>query len=131
MDLKISTALYRNELLRWAADNSIAYTEENDEYSSECLILVNQNALTTKLLCGLLEDLILISNDVVKSGVNIKSRLKKIVFATHEKDITRDIEGFLKENNSINLDGFLSFRLKKYKDIVDMILYAAIKKVLK
>jgi hypothetical protein len=131
MDIIISTGLYKNELLCWLSSNGISYRGDKGIDSGGCLIIINRNEKTADNLCELLEDLILVANDVVKSGTSIKSSLKRIVFASHRTEISREIACFLDETNSINLDGFLNFRLKRYKDMVDMILYAAIKNVLK
>lgn len=83
-----------------------------------------------RLLPELLEDAILSQNPVTKSSDALKQNIKTRVFLPFRKDIEKDIFDYFIENNYINMEGYINFRLKEYVHLVDLVLYSAIRKFL-
>ena len=102
--------------------------------SSENIKNTNTDSFTIKLnlvslieLSFLIEEVLLNNNPIVKNSIRLKSNIRKIIFDKNRTEIIEDILILINRYGSINIEGYINFKLQVYTNAIDDILYFAIK----
>ncbi|MDL2248214.1 putative sporulation protein YtxC [Tyzzerella sp. OttesenSCG-928-J15] len=131
MELTISTGNYMDELIDWI--NKYNYNNIVDKFEivdNNCFVTINGSKSISAEIIELFEIIILDKNKVANSHDKLKQILKAIVFEPGRKEMKNDFSRYIKENSHVNLEGFVDFRLSKYSSMVNLVLYAAVKRTL-
>lgn len=81
------------------------------------------------LLALLLEELVFLKNPVTKGNNKLKEKLRNIVFKPNRDRIIRYLCAYLNENETLDLESYVTFMLKGYSQKIDDILYSSMKEV--
>ena len=125
--LSIHTEVYTKELMGWIEENS-SRIHTKSKNGNVCLIEIDCDEKCKKSLSILLEEIILNKNPITKGYKSIYENVKNLVFLPHREDIYKELNSFLEENDTINLEGYTDFRMDAYAHLINLVLYAVVKK---
>lgn len=83
----------------------------------------NINNLSTNLLDYLYKE-----NPVTNLSEEIRTYINNKIGKTLHKEIELELKEFFKNEDKIDIEGFINFRLPKYAHEINLILYATVKK---
>ena len=131
MELTISTESYGKELMDWINDNNYGHIEYNmDQAGGGLVVTINRTRGLSENMALLFEEIILRENQVAGAHEKLKDVIRNIVFETGRKEIQAIFDDYIDESDHINLEGFVAFRLGEYTSLINIVLYAAVKKIL-
>ena len=131
MKLTVSAGKYMNEFMSWIDNNDYGHLIESLEIAGAGgFATFNLNRDTVQSITDLFETLILARAGMEKASEGLKNILKAAVFEPERKHMREVFENYILDNDHINLEGFAIFRLEEYYAMVNIVLYAAVKKML-
>ena len=131
MKIKIFTEKYMDIFMDWIEDNNYGNRLEDLEITGAggFVALDIAEAMTWEIAL-LFENIIICKAGMASANKGLKSFLQNAVFRRSEENICEIFESFIAENDYVNLEGFVTFRLEEYSARVNMALYAAVKRIL-
>lgn len=134
MLLKIYTKKYIEELRAFVKESNLEdhiHKEELSDHEDAYYYIELKNLKNRCLtVCSLLEEAILMKNAVTKNNKIVKKSVRDKVFKPFREDIREEASRYLLENDFLNIEGYINFKLKEYVNLVDLVLYSAIKRYL-
>ena len=124
----ILTSSYMCRLSTWATNLNEKIKEgytENNYY-----VTVNIKKETAAHIIDLLEDFLLYKNPITKENEVMYRHMKNKILKSFREELLEGLEIFLKNETNLSLEGYVDFRMDKYAHIVNVALYAIIKKSL-
>ena len=76
----------------------------------------------------MLEDILLYKNPITKAYKVLYEHIKDTVFLEFRNNILDDLTEFIENNNELNLEGYTTFKMDRYNHIINMTLYAIVKR---
>ena len=131
MKLTFATQKYMNEFMRWIDDNGYGYLVDSLEIegsSGFAIVNITENMLGS--ITELFEAIILERAAMAKVPRELKEIFRIVVFQPMAERMRKIFENYIEENDHVNLEGFVTFRLEKYSAMVNIVLYAALKRML-
>lgn len=129
--LNVYTDIYTKELIIWAKTNKYEHKIYDKGYRGKgYFVEIENSAKSKKSLSYLLEEVILFKNPVTRGYSSLCDSIKKLVFLPCRNDIYKVLSEFLEEHDSINIEGYTNFRMDEYTHLVNIVLYAIVKKSL-
>ena len=122
----ISTKLYHREMTSFFKQSCIKICQKGDIY----FFIINPQHFCCDILAELLEDIILDNNPIVRSSHRIYQRMKEIIFIGERPVLQKDLQVLLAQNETLHIEGYIQFRMQKYENKVNNILYAIVKRSL-
>lgn len=127
--LSIQTGVYAKELISWAEKNRSTHKIYDENMTGNVYFVdIECDAECKRSLCILLEEIILYKNPITRGYKSINSNVRKLIFSPHKENIYNELTSFLEESDVINLEGYTDFRMDDYAHLVNLILYAVVKK---
>lgn len=127
--LNVYTDIYTSKLLDWAEKNKYKNKIYNKGYIyNGYYVEVENNNNCKESLSILLEEVILHKNPITRGYKCLCDNIKNSIFIPCRNDIYSDLSKFLQDNNQINIDGYISFRMDEYNYLVNLVLYTIVKK---
>jgi len=131
MEVNFSTQMYMNEFTQWVRENGNTGQIKNIEITgSGGFAVMDMTDEMANSVTELLEAVILSRTGLSNINGKLKYILHNIVFKSAKKNIIEIFESCIAESPFINLEGLVTFRLAQYSAQVDIVLYAAVKKML-
>jgi hypothetical protein len=81
-------------------------------------------------LQALLEHIILCDNPALADGENVLRSVSELAFSPTRELMQARLDEYLKETGTINIEGYIYFRLGEYAERINAILYSIVKKTL-
>jgi len=99
------------------------WLEQNFAKPKGKVFQVDISLTDTEMLPVLLEEILLHKNPITKSRHIVSKRIKKSLFAPLREEIKAELLQFLEHNDTINLDGYVTFRMDRYSFLINKFLY--------
>jgi len=93
-----------------------------------CLVSHTEPAFIDGLIC-LLVDIALHENPVYQNSTKLRDMAGDLKGTQLYANLRRGIIRFLKNNQTLHLEGYVAFRMKEYREKLDMMSYSLIKKM--
>jgi len=124
--LNIHTARYQDKLSYFAAELEGEGICVARKTSAHIRITLNKTcfAYILEALLLLLFEIALTENPVYRHS----SRLRELAFGLHESEKS-GLEEFIRTTNTLNLEGYVLFRMEKCRIKLDLLLYKVMKKI--
>ncbi|MCL2593240.1 MAG: hypothetical protein FWD82_07720 [Defluviitaleaceae bacterium] len=115
MYFKIRTRIFYREFGEWLHLNNFEDNnfEKTDNFHKQLFTLIQEVALNM--------------SEILQANKNLKNKIKELVFIPCKDDILEGLKKYVEESDSINLEGYVQFRLSSYLDMIDVVLYMIIK----
>jgi len=112
---KIRTRIFYREFGEWLHLNNFEDNnfEKTDNFHKQLFTLIQEVALNM--------------SEILQANKNLKNKIKELVFIPCKDDILEGLKKYVEESDSINLEGYVQFRLSSYLDMIDVVLYMIIK----
>ncbi len=123
-EITVSTCLYRKQLCEFSFKTFAACARE--ESGCRFLIGTESEARFFRALAGLIQNLTLAENPVVKNSEPLRVSVRRLVFG--KNTVLKELRRFFSENDRIYLDGYLQFAMRGYSEKINTLLYLAVKK---
>lgn len=135
--LTIYTARYETQLKNFAGSTKNVNTlwskwRDKNRLFGLCLTWgKDSNAYVTEQLVLLLQELAATENPVFKNSPKLLQMAKDLQSTeSHGREVGR-LKSFLRSNRSLNIEGYINFRMNEYRNSLDILSYKAMKKILK
>ncbi len=125
LNVTVYTKRYSLELSKFLVSNKVSY--ELFEASGFKAFVIPTATVYLKSFIQMLKCFVLDRNPIVKRSQRLKNILLQSVF-TEPNNISEDLQNYISLNQTINMDGYVDFRLQDYTNKIDSILYAVVKK---
>ena len=125
--LSIHTVKYRDALLRFLPVDGKYVLERCCENGMEYIYAYNLGGTRTKLQ-NLLEYIIMSDNPALAEGEKVFRSVAELVFGPTRGLMQIRLDEFLNETGSINIEGYVTFRMGEYAERINAILYSIVKK---
>lgn len=126
--IRIYTKKFIPQLKAWLdATNAIHRTVESHE--GIYIVEIDEEYCKPKDLADLFEELAIAGNDAIKDSKPLMEAVKKNM-SEYRSIITEQLGGHFEMYSEINAEGFIHFRMWEYSHIINMLLYAKVKKEL-
>ena len=125
--LYIHTGKYRDALSRFFPIDGEQFLARGSENGMEYIYALNLQSIRTKLLL-LLEYIILSDNPALAEGEKVYCNMAELAFSPTRELMQARLDEFLKETGTINIEGYINFRLGEYVERINAILYSIVKK---
>ncbi len=79
-------------------------------------------------LRDLMESIILHDNPVLAESEKVFNSVAELAFRPTRSIMKAELQEFISHNDSINIDGYIGFRLRAYSEKINSILYSIVKK---
>ncbi|MCL2572012.1 MAG: hypothetical protein FWE11_06375 [Defluviitaleaceae bacterium] len=129
--LTIHTYKYKDLIINFADDNDIAVRSTSSSkcglFSIHCLIKPNDSFIE-----GFMELLITIAleeNPIFNQSPKLRSMADDLRSTPLYVALSKDIKTFIKKNNNLHLEGYVTFRMTEYGETLDLMSYTLIKKM--
>jgi len=125
--LSIHTEKYCEALSRFFPVDSEQVLGHGSENGMEYILASNRRS-TRDRLQNLLEYIILSDNPVLAEGEKVFRSVAELAFSPTRGLMQTRLDEFLKETGTINIEGYVNFRLGEYVERINAILYSIVKK---
>ena len=124
-----STQKYMNEFMNWIDNNNYGALVDSFEITgSGGFAAVNMTENMLGSITELFEDIIFDKAGMAKASEKLKGFLCETVFIHSRAQVIKIFENYIAESDHVNLEGFVTFRLEEYSALINIVLYAAVKK---
>ena len=125
--LSIHTEKHRDMLTRFFPVDGEQVFECGSRNGTDYIYASNQRSTRLKLQ-NLLEHILLKENPAIGEVDKVISSVSEMVFSPTRGLMQTRLEEFLKETGTINIEGYINFRLGEYAERLNAILYSIVKK---
>jgi len=125
--LNILTRKYRDVLSRFFPVDGVRVLEHGNKNDMVYVHVNNLRSVRAKLR-DLLEYIVLSDNPALLEGEKAFGNVSELVFSPTRELMQIKLDEFLKETGTINIDGYISFRLGEYAERINAILYSIVKR---
>lgn len=125
-NIEIYTLKHTNELKNFFNTKNIEvknlYIENKTHY-----FLLEYKFLIVKDISLFIQEIVLNSNPILKNSNTAKEKINNIVFNNSREMLNRDLYYIVHTHGSVNIDGFINFKLNKFIYDINNILYCTVK----
>lgn len=125
-NIEIYTLKHTNELKNFFNTKNIEvknlYIENKTHY-----FLLEYKFLIVKDISLFIQEIVLNSNPILKNSNTAKEKINNIVFNNSREMLNRDLYYIVHTHGSVNIDGFINFKLNKFIHDINNILYCTVK----
>jgi hypothetical protein len=129
-EIVVSTEMYSEKLNKFFDVNNYPVITRSINGDSS-YVIVEYEFLLVNDLTLLMRDIVLDENSIIRSSPKIKEVINNAVFEKKRNTTNRDVYYLIKNENKINLDGYINFKFGQLINDMNNILYYLIKRNLK
>ena len=125
--LSIYTERNRDALSRFFPVDGVQVLGCGSDKGIQCIYVSNCRSARIRLQ-NLLEYIILSNNPAISDGEKALRSVSELAFSPTRGLMQTRLDEFLTENGTINIEGYIHFRLGEYAERINAILYSIVKK---
>ena len=120
---------HKEEIEKWIVNHQIKplCKISNDGYTR---LEILKTDIYILYLCHFIQNILLLKNPIIKEAKVVKEHILSSIISPMHTNILSELTEFFKENNIINIDGYITFRMQKYNLLIYRRLYGIMKKAL-